>query len=70
MLQELQRENVFLRAQFTEKTELLSKEKMELERKLATSEANEKQIQDSHRETVQKYTAELKKQEERVGCLS
>ncbi|XP_015266699.1 PREDICTED: centrosomal protein of 85 kDa [Gekko japonicus] len=65
-MQELQRENVFLRAQFTEKTESLSKEKIELERKLATSEAGEKQIQESHRETVQKYTAELKKQEERV----
>ncbi|XP_060113458.1 centrosomal protein of 85 kDa [Heteronotia binoei] len=65
-MQELQRENVFLRAQFTEKTESLSKEKIELERKLAASEAIEKQIQESHRETVQKYTAELKKQEERV----
>ncbi|XP_077193848.1 centrosomal protein of 85 kDa isoform X2 [Paroedura picta] len=65
-MQELQRENVFLRAQFTEKTESLSKEKTELERKLAASEAGEKQIQESQRETVQKYTAELKKQEERV----
>ncbi|KAL8220688.1 UNVERIFIED_CONTAM: hypothetical protein K2H54_052360 [Gekko kuhli] len=65
-MQELQRENVFLRAQFTEKTESLSKERIELERKLATSEAGEKQIQKTHRETVQKYTAELKKQEERV----
>nr|XP_056702755.1 centrosomal protein of 85 kDa [Euleptes europaea] len=65
-MQELQRENVFLRAQFTEKTELLSKEKVELERKLAASEAGEKQIQEFHKETVQTYTAELKKQEERV----
>ncbi|XP_054855599.1 centrosomal protein of 85 kDa isoform X2 [Eublepharis macularius] len=65
-IQELQRENVFLRAQFTEKTELLGKEKIELERKLAASEAGERQIQQSHKETVQKYTAELKKQEERV----
>ncbi|XP_061453853.1 centrosomal protein of 85 kDa isoform X2 [Rhineura floridana] len=65
-MQELQRENIFLRAQFTEKTESLSKEKIELERKLAASEASVKQIQESHKETVQKHTVELKKQDERV----
>lgn len=68
LLQELQQENVFLRAQFTEKTESLSKEKIELEKKLATLEAREKQILESHKEMVLKYTAELKKQEEKVGC--
>ncbi|XP_048357064.1 centrosomal protein of 85 kDa isoform X1 [Sphaerodactylus townsendi] len=66
-MQELQQENVFLRAQFTEKTELLSKEKIELERKLAAAEAGEKQIQEFHKKTVQKYEAVLKKQEERVN---
>uniref|UniRef100_A0A8D0BBK9 Centrosomal protein 85 n=1 Tax=Salvator merianae TaxID=96440 RepID=A0A8D0BBK9_SALMN len=65
-MQELQRENIFLRAQFTEKTELLSKEKIELERKLAAAEAGMKQIQEAHKETVQKHATELKKQEERV----
>nr|XP_020658908.1 centrosomal protein of 85 kDa isoform X1 [Pogona vitticeps] len=65
-MQELQRENVFLRAQFTEKTESLSKEKIELEKKLAASEASVKQIQDTHKEAMQKHAVELKKQEERV----
>lgn len=66
-MQELQRENIFLRAQFTEKTESLSKEKIELEKKLAASEAGIKRIQEIHKETIQKHTVELKKQEERVG---
>lgn len=65
----MQRENIFLRAQFTEKTESLTKEKIELERKLAALEASVKQIQEAHKETIQKHTAELKKQDERVGCL-
>ncbi|XP_062996185.1 centrosomal protein of 85 kDa isoform X2 [Elgaria multicarinata webbii] len=65
-MQELQRENIFLRAQFTEKTELLTKEKIELERKLAAAEAGVKQVQEAHKETNQKHTVELKKQEERV----
>ncbi|XP_032083518.1 centrosomal protein of 85 kDa isoform X2 [Thamnophis elegans] len=65
-MQELQRENIFLRAQFTEKTDSLNKEKIELERKLAASEAGIKRIQEIHKETIQKHTVELKKQEERV----
>ncbi|XP_034269421.1 centrosomal protein of 85 kDa isoform X1 [Pantherophis guttatus] len=65
-MQELQRENIFLRAQFTEKTESLNKEKIELERKLAASEAGIKRIQEIHKETIQKHTVELKKQEERI----
>ncbi|XP_028594596.2 centrosomal protein of 85 kDa isoform X1 [Podarcis muralis] len=65
-MQEMQRENIFLRAQFTEKTESLTKEKIELERKLAALEASVKQIQEAHKETIQKHTAELKKQDERV----
>lgn len=69
LLQELQRENVFLRAQFTEKTESLNKEKMELERKLAASEVGVKDIREVHEEAVQKHVAEVKKQEDRVGRL-
>uniref|UniRef100_A0A8D0F7Z8 Centrosomal protein 85 n=1 Tax=Strix occidentalis caurina TaxID=311401 RepID=A0A8D0F7Z8_STROC len=65
-LQELQRENTFLRAQFTEKTESLSKEKIELERKLAAAEVDAKLIRESLKETMQKHAEELKKQEERV----
>ncbi|XP_008118779.2 centrosomal protein of 85 kDa isoform X2 [Anolis carolinensis] len=65
-MQELQRENTFLRAQFTEKTEALSKEKIEMEKKLAVAEAGMKRMQEAHKESTQKHTAELKKQEERV----
>ncbi|KFZ63895.1 Centrosomal protein of 85 kDa [Antrostomus carolinensis] len=65
-MQELQRENTFLRAQFTEKTESLSKEKIELERKLAAAEVDAKLIRESLKETMQKHAEELKKQEERI----
>ncbi|NWY46004.1 CEP85 protein, partial [Sylvia atricapilla] len=65
-MQELQRENAFLRAQFTEKTEALSKENIELERKLAAAEVDVKLVRESLKETVQKHAEELKKQEERV----
>ncbi|KAL9824732.1 centrosomal protein of 85 kDa isoform 1-T2 [Geothlypis trichas] len=65
-VQELQRENTFLRAQFTEKTESLSKENLELERKLAAAELDVKLARESLKETVQKHAEELKKQEERV----
>ncbi|NXP76677.1 CEP85 protein, partial [Ramphastos sulfuratus] len=65
-MQELQRENAFLRAQFTEKTESLSKEKIELERKLAAAEVDAKLIRESLKEMMQKHAEELKKQEERV----
>ncbi|NXY38841.1 CEP85 protein, partial [Pomatorhinus ruficollis] len=65
-MQELQRENTFLRAQFTEKTEALSKENIELERKLAAAEVDVKLVRESLKETVQKHAEELKKQEERV----
>ncbi|XP_030394913.1 centrosomal protein of 85 kDa isoform X2 [Gopherus evgoodei] len=65
-MQELQRENSFLRAQFTEKTESLSKEKIELEKKLAASEVDVKLIRETLKETVQKHVEELKKQEERI----
>ncbi|XP_043853815.1 centrosomal protein of 85 kDa isoform X4 [Dromiciops gliroides] len=65
-LQELQRENTFLRAQFAQKTEVLSKEKMELEKKLSASEVDAQLIRESLRVALQKHSEEGKKQEERV----
>ncbi|XP_012501468.1 PREDICTED: centrosomal protein of 85 kDa isoform X1 [Propithecus coquereli] len=65
-LQELQRENTFLRAQFAQKTEALSKEKMELEKKLSASEVEVQLIRESLRVALQKHSEEGKKQEERV----
>lgn len=65
-LQELQRENTFLRAQFAQKTEALSKEKMELEKKLSASEVEIQLIRESLKMTLQKHSEEGKKQEERV----
>ncbi|XP_036770738.1 centrosomal protein of 85 kDa isoform X3 [Manis pentadactyla] len=65
-LQELQRENTFLRAQFAQKTEALSKEKIELEKKLSTSEVEVQLIRESLKMALQKQSEEGKKQEERV----
>lgn len=65
-LQELQRENTFLRAQFAQKTEALSKEKIELERKLSASEVEIQLIRESLKMALQKNSEEGKKQEERV----
>ncbi|XP_016071979.1 PREDICTED: centrosomal protein of 85 kDa isoform X1 [Miniopterus natalensis] len=65
-LQELQRENTFLRAQFAQKTEALNKEKIELERKLAASEVEVQLIRESLKVALQKHSEEGKKQEERV----
>ncbi|XP_075765135.1 centrosomal protein of 85 kDa isoform X2 [Pelodiscus sinensis] len=65
-VQELQRENSFLRAQFTEKTESLGREKLELEKKLAAAEVDAKVIREALKETAQKHAEELKKQEERI----
>lgn len=66
-LQELQRENTFLRAQFAQKTEALSKEKIELEKKLSASEVEVQLIRESLRVALQKHSEEGKKQEERVS---
>ncbi|XP_023587959.1 centrosomal protein of 85 kDa [Trichechus manatus latirostris] len=65
-LQELQRENTFLRAQFAQKTEALSKEKIELEKKLCASEVEVQLIRESLKAALQKHSEEGKKQEERV----
>nr|XP_012295450.1 centrosomal protein of 85 kDa isoform X7 [Aotus nancymaae] len=65
-LQELQRENTFLRAQFAQKTEALSKDKIELEKKLSASEVEVQLIRESLKVALQKHSEEVKKQEERV----
>uniref|UniRef100_A0A8D1N217 Centrosomal protein 85 n=1 Tax=Sus scrofa TaxID=9823 RepID=A0A8D1N217_PIG len=65
-LQELQRENTFLRAQFAQKTEALSKEKIELEKKLSASEVEVQLIRESLKVALQKHSEEGKKQEERL----
>ncbi|XP_062962628.1 centrosomal protein of 85 kDa isoform X2 [Cynocephalus volans] len=65
-LQELQRENTFLRAQFAQKTEALSKEKIELQKKLSASEVEVQLIRESLKVALQKHSEEGKKQEERV----
>ncbi|XP_078538786.1 centrosomal protein of 85 kDa [Lissotriton helveticus] len=65
-LQEMQRENTFLRAQFAEQYESFKKEKVELEQKLAAVEANNKSFNDNLQAATQKHEQELKKQEERV----
>ncbi|XP_004705144.1 centrosomal protein of 85 kDa isoform X1 [Echinops telfairi] len=65
-LQELQRENTFLRAQFAQKTDALSKEKMELEKKLSASEVEVQLLRESLRVALQKHSEEGKKQDERV----
>lgn len=66
-MQELQRENTFLRAQFAQKTEAMSKEKIELERKLSASEVEIQLIRESLRMALQKHSEEGKKHEERVS---
>ncbi|XP_072606781.1 centrosomal protein of 85 kDa isoform X3 [Vulpes vulpes] len=69
-LQELQRENTFLRAQFAQKTEALSKEKIELEKKLSASEVEIQLIRESLKVALQKHSEEGKKQEERKRIFS
>ncbi|XP_041096550.1 centrosomal protein of 85 kDa isoform X2 [Polyodon spathula] len=65
-LQEAQRENTFLRAQFAEQTSGFNKEKAEAERKLAAVEAEVRKFSETLKETAQKHSEEMKKQEERV----
>ncbi|XP_075460062.1 centrosomal protein of 85 kDa isoform X4 [Ascaphus truei] len=65
-LQELQREVTFLRAQFADKTDSSSREKVELERKLCASEAEARGLREAMREASQKHTEDMRKQEERV----
>ncbi|XP_035528922.1 centrosomal protein of 85 kDa isoform X2 [Morone saxatilis] len=65
-LQEAQRENVFLRAQFTERTDCVALEKAEAERRLGAVEAETRRLTESLKETCERHAEEMKKQEERI----
>lgn len=70
-LQEVQRENVFLRAQFAECTDCAALEKAEAERRLGAVEAETRRLTESLKETCERHAEEMKKQEERVcSCLT
>ncbi|XP_028281815.1 centrosomal protein of 85 kDa [Parambassis ranga] len=65
-LQEAQRENAFLRAQFAERTDCVALEKAEAERRLGAVEAETRRLTESLKETCEKHAEEIKKQEERI----
>uniref|UniRef100_H3CW94 Centrosomal protein 85 n=1 Tax=Tetraodon nigroviridis TaxID=99883 RepID=H3CW94_TETNG len=65
-LQELQRENVFLRAQFAECSDCAAQEKAEAERRLGAVEAETRRLTESLKETCERHAEEMKKQEERI----
>ena len=70
-LQEAQRENAFLRAQFTERTDCVALEKAEAERRLGAVEIETRRLTDSLKETCERHAEEMKKQEERVrACIT
>ncbi|KAI5611850.1 centrosomal protein of 85 kDa isoform X2, partial [Silurus asotus] len=65
-LQEAQRENAFLRAQFAERSDSFNQEKLEADRRLGAVEAETHRLSESLKESVEKHAEELKKQEERI----
>ncbi|XP_072317327.1 centrosomal protein of 85 kDa isoform X2 [Eucyclogobius newberryi] len=65
-LQEAQRENAFLRAQFTERTDCVALEKADAERRLGTVESETRRLTESLKETIERHAEEMKKQEERI----
>ncbi|XP_072548625.1 centrosomal protein of 85 kDa [Salminus brasiliensis] len=65
-LQEAQRENAFLRSQFAECSDSLAQEKLEAERRLAAVETETHRLSETLRESKEKHSEELKKQEERI----
>ncbi|KAM9852611.1 centrosomal protein of 85 kDa [Aulostomus maculatus] len=65
-LQEAQRENAFLRAQFAERTDCAALEKVEAERRLGAVEAETRRLTDSLKETCERHTEEIKKLEEKI----
>ncbi|XP_054596421.2 centrosomal protein of 85 kDa isoform X2 [Nothobranchius furzeri] len=65
-LQEAQRENVFLRAQFSERTDCAALEKAEAERRLSAVEAETRRLTESLKEACERHAEEMKKQEERI----
>lgn len=70
-MQEAQRENAFLRAQFSERTDSAVLEKAEAEHRLGAVEAETRRLTDSLKENCERHSEEMKKQEERVRvCLT
>lgn len=65
-LQEAQRENAFLRAQFAERTDCAALEKAEAERRLGAVEAETRRLTESIKEACERHAEEMKKQEERI----
>ncbi|XP_028984108.1 centrosomal protein of 85 kDa isoform X2 [Betta splendens] len=65
-LQEAQRENAFLRAQFSERTDCIALEKAEAERRLGAVEAETRRLTESLKETCERHAEEMKKQDERI----
>ncbi|KAM4633416.1 centrosomal protein of 85 kDa isoform 2-T4 [Polymixia lowei] len=65
-LQEAQRENAFLRAQFAERTDCAAQEKAEAERRLGAVEAETRRLTDALKESGERHADEMKKQEERI----
>ncbi|CAL8355002.1 unnamed protein product [Arctogadus glacialis] len=65
-LQEAQRENAFLRAQFAERADCAVMEQAEAERRLGAVEAESRHLTDALRESGERHGEELRKQEERI----
>ncbi|XP_057196484.1 centrosomal protein of 85 kDa isoform X2 [Triplophysa rosa] len=65
-LQEAQRENTFLRAQFAERSDCFTKGKLEADRRLAAVEVEMQRLNEILKESSGKHAEELKKQEERI----
>ncbi|KAK0140708.1 Centrosomal protein [Merluccius polli] len=65
-LQEVQRENAFLRAQFAERADCAAQEHAEAERRLGAVEAETRRLTDALRESSERHGEELRKQEERI----
>ncbi|CAL8249675.1 unnamed protein product [Boreogadus saida] len=65
-LQEAQRENAFLRAQFAERADCAAMEQAEAERRLGAVEAESRHLTDALRESGERHGEELRKQEERI----
>ncbi|KAJ3598331.1 hypothetical protein NHX12_001842 [Muraenolepis orangiensis] len=65
-LQEVQRENTFLRAQFAERADCAAQDHAEADRRLGAMEVESRQLTDALREGAERHGEELRKQEERI----
>ncbi|XP_069751534.1 centrosomal protein of 85 kDa isoform X1 [Narcine bancroftii] len=65
-LQESLRENAFLRARYAEHSDALGNEKLEMEKKLAMSEAEIRRLNECFRENTQKHSDDMKRMEEKI----